>query len=447
MSSSGVAAQTTAITHVTVISATGAAPMRDATVIVRGRRIESAGPSSSARVPSDARVIDGRGKFVIPGLIEMHAHTSKTRGSALGLYVANGVTTIRDAGSEHAEVLQWRNEIRSGARVGPRMLISGPYLESQRNIERMRRDPPESRVEPFERARIPVGTPERAKQVVDSLSKLELDFFKIRTVQDLATYRAIVAAASANGKHVMGHASFAPDAVIAAGQRGVDHAWPNALDSLTREQRMVIWRNVARADVGVIPTLVVFTDGVLTTDSAASVALNDSLGRVDPRRKYVSRFMYLDWKEQFSEREPATFPILQRMLDSAVRNYREMREAGVRLMVGSDIAVIGLYPGSSIHKELYNFVSLIGATPQEAIERATRIPAEFLGIADSVGTVQVGRVADLVLLDADPLADIRNVSKISAVVVGGRVYDRQGIDAILAGVLRAEDLKVNDWKR
>ena len=103
----------------------------------------------------------------------MHAHTSKTRASALGLYVVNGVTTIRDQGSEHAEVLRWRREIRAGTRVGPRMLIAGPYLESRNNIERMRRDPPESRVEPFERARIPIGSPDDARRVIDSLARLE----------------------------------------------------------------------------------------------------------------------------------------------------------------------------------------------------------------------------------------------------------------------------------
>ena len=105
----------------------------------------------------------------------MHAHTSKTRASALGLYVAHGVTTVRDLGSEHAEILQWRQEINRGARVGPRLLIAGPCLESQDNIDRMRADPVESRVEPFERARIAIGNPEETWRMVNQLAQTHLD--------------------------------------------------------------------------------------------------------------------------------------------------------------------------------------------------------------------------------------------------------------------------------
>ena len=148
-----------AIHNVTVIPmVTGAGPSPGQTVIIRDGRISAIG--REIPVPDGATVVDGTGKYLIPGLFDMHVHTSKTRASALGLYIVHGVTTVRDQGSEHAEVLRWRREIRSGARVGPRMLIAGPYLESLRNIERMRRDPPESRVEPFERARIPIGSPD-----------------------------------------------------------------------------------------------------------------------------------------------------------------------------------------------------------------------------------------------------------------------------------------------
>jgi imidazolonepropionase-like amidohydrolase len=169
---------------------TGASPASNQTVIVRDGRIAEVGASGQVRVPAGATTVEGAGKFLIPGLFDMHVHTSKTRASALGLYVLSGVTTVRDQGSEHAEVLRWRQEIRTGARTGPRMLIAGPYLESLRNIERMRRDPPESRVEPFERARIPIGSPADARRVIDSLAALELDHFKIRTVQDRETYLA-----------------------------------------------------------------------------------------------------------------------------------------------------------------------------------------------------------------------------------------------------------------
>src|SRR5918992_4568420 len=188
------------IRNVTVIPMTGAAPAARQSVVVRDGRVAEIGPSAQVRVPAGATVVDGTGKHLIPGLFEMHAHASKARASSLGLYVTHGVTTIRDQGSEHAEVVRWRREIRAGTRVGPRMLIAGPYLESLRNIERMRRDPPEARVEPFERARIAVGSPEDARRVVDSLAALEIDHFKIRTVQDRETYLALARAAHARGK-------------------------------------------------------------------------------------------------------------------------------------------------------------------------------------------------------------------------------------------------------
>ena len=175
-----------AIRNVTVIPVTGAQPMANATVLIRDEHIVAIGPAAEVAVPEGARVIEGAGKYLVPGFIEMHAHTSKTRASALGLFVANGVTTVRDTGGDHEELLRWRREVRAGLRLGPRMIIAGPYLESARNIERMRKDPPEERVEPFERIRIGVGSPDEARRVVAKLAALEVDFLKIRTVQDRA---------------------------------------------------------------------------------------------------------------------------------------------------------------------------------------------------------------------------------------------------------------------
>ncbi len=149
-----------AIRNVTVVPATGAASMPAMTVLIRGDRIAAIGPSNAVTLPAEARVVDGTGKFLLPGLIDLHVHVSKTRGSALGLFVANGVTTVRDMGGDYDEMRQWRREVAGGARIGPRILMPGPILESPANIARMRKDPPSERVEPFERMRIAVGSPE-----------------------------------------------------------------------------------------------------------------------------------------------------------------------------------------------------------------------------------------------------------------------------------------------
>ena len=245
------------IRHVTVIPMTGTPALLAQTVVIANGRITGIGTDEGVSVPRGAREVDGTGKYLIPGLFDMHSHMSKIRASALGLYVVNGVTTIRDQGSEAAEVLRWREEVRRGERVGPRMLIAGPYLESLRNIERMRADPPESRVEPFERARIAIGSPEEARRIVDSLSVMGFDHLKVRTVQDEPTYRAIVAAAHEHGLQLVGHVvTSSPEKFLEIGQDGAEHNFPMpALDSVVR--RTAFWHELAKRDIGVVPTLVV----------------------------------------------------------------------------------------------------------------------------------------------------------------------------------------------
>ena len=437
-----------AIRNVTVIPMTGAAPSANQTVLVRDGRIAEIGSAATVRAPADAVVVDGTGKFLIPGLFEMHAHTSKTRASALGLYVVHGVTTLRDQGSEHAEVLRWRREIRSGMRIGPRMLIAGPYLESLRNIERMRRDPPEERVEPFERARVPVGSPDDARRIIDSLARLELDHFKIRTVQDRETYLALAKAAHAHGKRLVGHVVTASLAdFLEAGQDGVEHGFPISLDSLPREERMAFWRQLATRDVGMVPTIVVATESVFRPLDYFRALVSDTTPAAHTLRPYLSRFLILDWREQVEEVTPQRRAYFERAWPIALKHLREMREAGVRIMAGSDVAVLNIFPGPSLHEELRLFVDSVGMSPMEALETATRKPAEWLGLADSVGTIEAGKVADLVLLDANPLDDITNTRRIAAVMLGGRLFARKDLDALLASVATMPDLRVNDWVR
>ncbi len=436
------------IRNVTVIPMTSPAALARHSVVIRDGRIADLGPAAEVRIPAAATVVDGTGKYLIPGLFEMHAHTSKTRASALGLYVVHGVTTIRDQGSEHAEVLRWRREVRAGTRVGPRMLIAGPYLESLRNIERMRRDPPESRVEPFERARIPVGSPADARRVIDSLGALELDHFKVRTVQDRQTYLALAAAAQAHGKRLVGHmVASSPALFLEAGQDGVDHGFPLSLDSLAREERMAFWRQLAVRDVGVVPTLVTATESVFRPLEYFKALVSDTNPAVHPLRPYLSTFMILDWREQVEEVTPARREFFDRYWPVALKHIREMREAGVRIMAGSDVAVLNIFPGASLHDELRLFVDSVGMSPMEALESATRKPAEWLGLADSVGTIALGNVADLVLLDANPLDDITNTTRIRAVVVRGRLFQRDDLDALRAAVATMPDQRVNDWVR
>jgi imidazolonepropionase-like amidohydrolase len=439
---------TVVIRHITVLPMTTSQAVTGQTVVVCNGRIAALGPDEQVTVPRGATELDGTGRFMIPGLIEMHAHTSKTRASALGLYVVHGVTTIRDQGSEHAEVLRWRSEIRSGLRVGPRMLIAGPYLESLRNIERMRRDPPEARVEPFERARIGIGSPEAARRIVDSLAVLELDHLKVRTVQDEDTYLALGAAAAAHGLRLVGHvATTSPDVFLASGQLGVDHIFPIGMQSLPREQRMAFWRELAARGISVVPTLVIATESIFQSAEYFESLVNDTTATVHPLRPYLSRFLVLDWREQAEEATQQRRAMTEQAWPIILGHIREMRESGVRIMAGSDVGVLNIFPGASLQEELRLFVDSIGMSPLEALASATRAPAEWLGLADSLGTIEVGKVADLVLLDADPREDITNTRRIAAVLARGRLFQRRDLDALLEAVAAMPDQRVNDWVR
>jgi imidazolonepropionase-like amidohydrolase len=438
-----------AIRNVTVIPATSGAagPITGATVVITGDRITALGPASSTLIPKQARIVDGSGKFLMPGLIDMHTHTSKARASSLGLLVANGVTTVRDMGGDHEELLRWRREIRGGSRVGPRMFIAGPYLESATRVEAIRKEPPSERVEPFH-VRVPVGSPDDARRVIGELAKKDVDYIKIRTVQDNDTYLALIEAAHANKLRLTGHVppGMGPEDVLKAGQDDVEHGFYPPLKIASRDERLALWRKFAARGVVVVPTMVVAKSLLAPLDHLKAM-MDDAAGKIEPRRPYVSLFCLKDWREQLSEASPEGRKEFEQITVETRRDFREMHEAGVELLAGTDLAVLNVFPGSSLHEELELFVSEVKMTPAEAIERATRRSAKWLGVDGETGTVEQGKVADLMLLDANPLSDIRNTRRIAAVFLRGTFYDRAGIEKLLANVRAAEDITVDDWGR
>jgi hypothetical protein len=244
-------------------------------------------------------------------------------------------------------------------------------------------------------------------------------------------------AAHAHGKRLVGHVVTAsPAAFLEAGQDGAEHGFPLWLDSLPRGDRMAFWRQLAARDVGVVPTMVTVTESVMRPLEYFRALVDDTSEAVHPLRPYLSAFMILERRAHF-----------ERALPTGLKHLREMRQAGVRIMAGSDVAVLNIFPGATLHEELRLFVDSVGMTPMEALASATQKPAEWLGLADSVGTIESGKVADLVLLDADPLADITNTRRIAAVMLRGKLFRRSDLDAVLAAVKAMPDHRVNDWLR
>ncbi|HEV8366224.1 MAG TPA: amidohydrolase family protein [Gemmatimonadaceae bacterium] len=437
-----------ALVGATVINVDGRPPIANATVLISGRRIANVGAAGDIRIPERATRIDVSGAYIIPGLWDMHTHLSKTRGSALSVLVANGVTSVRDMGGEMDELLRWRDEIRAGERVGPRMLIAGPYLESPTNAQRQRRTPVSEMAEPVERTRIPIGSRADAERVIDSIKLRGVNHVKIRTVASLPVYRDIAAVAKERGLALVGHADRLPFRdVVASGQRSIEHATLPRMDSLTPNERAALFAQYARQGSGLVPTLVTAYGSLLLEDSLQQRLFAAGTSTGNPRRPRISRFLEIDWREQLSERDSATRTLLLRMVPPLLAALRDMRAAGVPIMAGSDVGVMPLYPGESLHDELELLVRHLGMTPLEAITAATRVPATFVGVGDSVGTIAPGKVADLVVLEADPRADIGNVRRIRGVMLAGRWFDRGALDALLNAAARAEDVQRNDWVR
>lgn len=446
-SAQGLAGGSIAIRDVMVVDAEAARAYR-ATVLIDGGRIALVDTTGSRQVRGDEE-IDGRGRFLAPGLIEMHVHTSKTRASALGLYVANGITTIRDMGGDHEELLRWRREIRRGDRVGPRMLIAGPYLESRQNVDRMRSTPPDEMVEPVERTRVPIATVSDADRVVDSLARLEVDFLKVRTASSSEVFAALNAAAERNGLKLVGHTmGRSPAEIVDAGHDGVEHLiYPGFDPSVDRATRMAAWRRFAAAGVFVVPTLVAFTEHGFVSRERLEAVVRDSTGALDHRRRYLSRYLVLDWAEQATEADEEREEFFREEWPVQIQYLREMHEAGVTILPGSDVAIVNVFPGFSLADELILLQDSVGMTPAEVLDRATRRAAIALEISDSVGTVAVGQVADLLLLDANPLEDVANVRQLATVFVRGKPFSEADRTALLREIEQAADRRVNDWPR
>jgi imidazolonepropionase-like amidohydrolase len=437
----------TVITHAAVINPGTSSVQRNRTVVITGDRITSVSDADKFQVPKNARVIDASGQYLIPGLWDMHVHSAfgdwfpGGRDIILPLFIANGVTGVRDMGGDIPVLMEWRKEIASGQIVGPRMVISGPMLDAYLPNGKLRF--PSS---------IAVSTPATAVAAVDSLKAQGVDFIKVQSVISHDAYLAAAAEAHKQGLPIVGHV---PDKVriqevVEAGQKSIEHLMGIFEGCSTQEDKFIkgegnlklllttqdpqrcdlLIKLLAQNQTWQVPTLAWQRGGTF---------LDQRDLKHDPLDKYVPAYWRdVTWHRFTDEMMPDLLrdplALRQGYFAHNLQMVGAMHRAGVPFMAGTDTAP-GVYivPGFSLHDELANFVEA-GFTPMEALQTATSNPAKFLRMEASLGSVEPGKLADLVLLTADPLEDIRNTRKISVVVANGHIFDRAALDQVLTHV-------------
>jgi imidazolonepropionase-like amidohydrolase len=446
-----------AITHVTLIDATGAAAMPDTTVFIADEQIAAIGPSTSMSIPRGTKTLDATGKFLIPGLVDMHAHLtgagepSGSREFILPLMLANGITTVRDMGGDLDSLKTLRQEIERGKLVAPRIFFAGPYLDGK---------------PPFFQPSLVVTNSAEASDDVHSLVSRGADFIKVQSNLSREAYFAIADICRRDHITFVGHV---PDRVTAAeasdaGQRSIEHltgvlracssdeaelmrkqfaaapkkatpgqslnrelSWERELlESYSEERAASLIAEFVRNQTWQVPTLILLRNDAFPTPETDTSH--------DARQKYIPLKVLANWEKGAKGRDKGAtaqeFLLRESLMQASLRIVGKMNAAGVPIMAGTDTTAPYVFPGSSLHEELALLVKA-GLTPMQALQATTKMPAEFLGKLQTEGTVQQGKIADLVLLDANPLEDIHNSTKIRAVILRGKLLDRNVLDELL----------------
>lgn len=413
--------------------------INDSLIVIEGDLIKQVGREAEIKSPPDAQIIDAHNKWIIPGLMDMHAHVSGFGRSLLWLYVVNGVTTIRDPGGNLSLLKLARQEIDSGKRLGPRLFFAGSILDGSPPL--------------WPAMSIIVDTPEQAESAVNSLVDQGVDFIKVYNSITEHVLAAIIRTAHGRGVAVIGHVprAMTMKRAVEIGLDGLEHIRitgkdllpaeeANKIDYLPIAQReALLWQ---KFDLGSdkLKRLVAFLaekkvslDPTLTIDEVDSLYLFEQEAR-DPNNRFLSR-QTVDAAARFI---PDMFKLPPELKTVAPAGFKKrMRfiemcnRAGVQIIAGTDGAGLGrLLPGFGLQHEL-ELLSQAGLSPLQVMQAATINAARALKKDKELGSIEPGKLADIVILNSNPLIDVRNTSNIHGVITRGRLLDRKALDELL----------------
>jgi len=404
--------QTVAFVNVNVVPMDRDGVVPNQTVVVRDGRIVEVGPAARVRVSAGATVVDGAGKYLMPGLAEMHGHLPNPNAgpeiteTVLFLYVANGVTLVRGMQGNTAH-LDLKRRIAAGELLGPRLFVPGPQLSGNS-----------------------VPTADSGRRLVEAQRAAGFDHVKIQEFLSREAYDTIVATAKRVGIAFAGHV---PDAVgvphaLASGQKSIDHLdnYVETVGGPTSADDARIGQIVAAtcaAGTWTVPTLALW-EVFLGTDDPAVLGARAELRYVPPQwRANWARQVGLMRQNAAPGPGAATIALRRRIL-------KALQDAGCPIAFGTDSPQLFSVPGFSIHREMASMAAA-GLTPQQILTAGTRNVARYFGAEREFGTVAAGQRADLLLLDANPLAHVGNVARRAGVMVHGRWLPESEIQARL----------------
>jgi imidazolonepropionase-like amidohydrolase len=413
--------------NVTVIPMDSERVLERQTVLVKDNRITYIGPGDELDIPADAHVVDGAGKFLIPGLSDMHMHTFGSENDLL-VYLANGVTTIRILGADPPVILEWRDQIKAGTRVGPNIWAWWPMIESHTFDPKWLVEFTTRGGETF------VYTPEEAEQLVAKAAAMGVDGIKSHVVFSSDVFQALQESAAKHGLPFDGHVPIDQlecwDCFRSMNVPALAHVEELAKVSGLSDENI---RQIAQdaADDGMWVTTTIYLARSIT-DQASD--LEGALNAM-PEVKYVHPDIfdtrwgpgandYVDFDSFISGGLPAREKMLLALYES-----------GTLLMSGTDATLPLMAPGYSLHDELETMVD-VGLSPYDVLKTSTYNPALYLGELEEFGTIEEGKRADLVLLEANPLQDITNTRQIAGTMVRGRWYSRADLDHMLEAVAK-----------